>query len=789
MTKPVLLLLVQYSDVRFQARHTPAFYRNLLFGPSFPNVAGFFAENSGGLFRIREAGILTVTMPDDPSTTENESLANCGPWARDAAGNATCPGSLRGDGWDRAQAVLQASRAGFDFKAYDANNDGNVSDDELMVVLVLASATDNCGALRGYAPWPLEVGRTGRRVSFQVFSAGAFGENADFATVAHEMSHSLGTIDLYGPWNDRFITMNPNATLMGGTCNGVDRRWSVNLEAWHRIQLGWVRPRVHALTQGGACFWLDSANRLGASPSPNRAPILLWDPARGPNEFFLVEHRRQSRAEQPEGNGVAPSSRYDADTADTGVAVWWVRHGGDAAATAQPIIIERGAAATSRLVTTPALRTDDVTVDADMNGLPDFVSWGWNNRLETSQAVVTVGSGRARRQIRPDLVASGAAVWVAAPRQNGTVWETGPMGMSQYFKRQHGQFRLIWPGGRDSGFRIRLGRDADPVAVHVEASGARGSPSGTSGIACYAQAAPDANGPPRIEVPRCIERPTIADRNDSSRRVFDPSVAPIVVARVTLPDALRASATLTLTVRAGGAMGGGTRSLNSGDRSADFPLVLTGHEHDRIELDARLTRSFTDRAGTATTTASAWFLVTPDQRLRMDDSRFTCSDLDRLEARAHELRRLAYRERIRVPLPDPDPYFAIHPAALAKAKVRVPPGLKPFLNRTPAGALRLPRKTDNLYQLPAKRKPLGHFALQHLDLQAFRIGRRLSVFSKSIRPNRTPKVLDVQLMRRPTKILHSHPRFDAKKLKPLLKQLLLQNAAKKGHIFKLRPPK
>src|SRR5262245_45619047 len=176
VTRPLLTILVDFSDRQFAAHHTRAFYRRLVQGPEFPNVAGYFAEVSNGKFQISGAGVVgPYRMPDDPDTRADESTANCLQGRK-----AGCNTSSRSDESDRAFALRSAAAAGFDFQRFDTNGDGVVSDDELLVMLILAS-DGTCGASRGVDPSPLSVGRGVRQVDIALGGVGGFAENANFA--------------------------------------------------------------------------------------------------------------------------------------------------------------------------------------------------------------------------------------------------------------------------------------------------------------------------------------------------------------------------------------------------------------------------------------------------------------------------------------------------------------------------------------------------------------------------------------------------------------------------------
>ncbi len=130
------------------------------------------------------------------------------------------------------------------------------------------------------------------------------GYAASFATVTHELSHLLGTLDIYG--SDAY---NQNASLLGPTIfpNNFDLN-TFYLDPWHMMQLGWKEPRIVRLQDASNFAFLDRAAIDDA-----RGPILFFDPMRGTNEFYLAEYRNPG-----------DTHNYDEDVAGTGVLLWYV---------------------------------------------------------------------------------------------------------------------------------------------------------------------------------------------------------------------------------------------------------------------------------------------------------------------------------------------------------------------------------------------------------------------------------------------------------------------------------
>jgi M6 family metalloprotease-like protein len=193
-----------------------------------------------------------------------------------------------------------AALGGMRFSDLDADHDGSVGSDELVVVIV-ENIVPLLPANRISAP--IVVSDPGGTTTVSVAVAFA-GPSTPFFQIAHETMHSLGTKDLYGSGNDMLTTM-------GAYSFDSDDQASVGLDAWHKLVLGWIEPRVYQVqASAGAAIDFDRLNRTNGS-------VLFWDPSHGPGEFFLLERRASVDQEEP-----APL--YDANVADTGVVIWHV---------------------------------------------------------------------------------------------------------------------------------------------------------------------------------------------------------------------------------------------------------------------------------------------------------------------------------------------------------------------------------------------------------------------------------------------------------------------------------
>ena len=112
------------------------------------------------------------------------------------------------------------------------------------------------------------------------------GEAVGAATLAHELTHSLGIYwEAYG-WNSK----NSPYTTMGGTIlDPRDDRSIWDLDPYAKMFFGWLEPEILTVDQAG-CFDLQAAEYQETS-SPSPRAYIVYDPDRGTDEFFILEHR------------------------------------------------------------------------------------------------------------------------------------------------------------------------------------------------------------------------------------------------------------------------------------------------------------------------------------------------------------------------------------------------------------------------------------------------------------------------------------------------------------------
>ncbi|CAL9633431.1 hypothetical protein [Streptomyces sp. enrichment culture] len=293
--RPLLVVLLEWDDdgtdgfPKISSVHELDYYEKLAFGHPVPpfstsepavnpaSLTEYVQECSAGRFWFTRAG---VTGPAAMGVFGNPSEA------------------------EHVRKVAERMAGLFPYLLYSMDSDASsvVTSDEL-VVLVVENHRNRWPANRytQSVPFTLEFFPFSLTKTMQLDLAFA-GPFTPFYQIAHEVTHSLGTVDMYNPG-----TMNSLLTLMGAYSFTSNDQTVVHLDAWHKMALGWCEPqRVQLSEHGTACVVEISAER------PDGA-VILWHPSRRAAEYFLVERRRRTGGR-----------KYDADFPGDGVLIWHI---------------------------------------------------------------------------------------------------------------------------------------------------------------------------------------------------------------------------------------------------------------------------------------------------------------------------------------------------------------------------------------------------------------------------------------------------------------------------------
>lgn len=281
---PLLVITAQYGG-RPPLAHNNEYYKNLVFGSGVGSVNGYFLENSIGRFQWERT---------DHGAWLTNSQGVIGPLQIPSQAAAQPKDA------DKAVSIIDAAMQADDYFArFDKNRDGKVTNDELALLIIenlpLGSSRE------------VPCRRTGRSTVQVCLEVLQVRDDPSLALLAHELSHFLGTKDLYGRWGtgDNF---NVACTLMGLTSPGGDGRESFHLDPRHKLQLGWIEPQIRSVPSSGTAVLRAPTNKRAD------ASLLLFDPSRPRTEYFIVEYR-------------SPGS-FDQNVCGEGLAIWHVAQDG-----------------------------------------------------------------------------------------------------------------------------------------------------------------------------------------------------------------------------------------------------------------------------------------------------------------------------------------------------------------------------------------------------------------------------------------------------------------------------
>ena len=247
--RPLVTILLQYSDARFRPEHTPAFYKQVLFGsesrrvPNLAGVGGYFHQNSYGQFQFEDVGVLgPFTNPDDPATPPNESLVEAA-WGftpGSSGTNETMPEYAETKRLKvLGNAIALADRAGFDFGRFDKNRDGTITNDELIVLVVLADSIRGDNLASTDKKWAGNPGDRRPDTHYRFVRVHGYVDGPDKPPARDK----IPLYSWYSPFRgDNFITTDPRWAGQGGDKRAPDYGF-VRLE-------GYVYPPEHSYSFG-----------------------------------------------------------------------------------------------------------------------------------------------------------------------------------------------------------------------------------------------------------------------------------------------------------------------------------------------------------------------------------------------------------------------------------------------------------------------------------------------------------------------------------------------------------
>lgn len=284
--KKGLILLVDYTNKKFEDDHTPELYKDIANKEGFTSDLGFvgsmkdyFLSQSGGQFELEFDVVGPLSMPK-----------TYGYYGANTEGNDTNPRLMVGTACEMADSLVN-------FADYDWDGDGEVD----LVYVIYASLGEAAGgdentiwphksALHYTYGDPLEFDGVkvdtyacGPELTFKkkLFAYETVIEG--IGTICHEFSHCLGLPDVYDVYYEGGYGMDHWDLMHAGSYNG-DSYVPAGYTSYERWYCGWSQPielkndttitGMKPLSEGGESYVIyNDANR---------------------NEYYLLENRQQT---------------------------------------------------------------------------------------------------------------------------------------------------------------------------------------------------------------------------------------------------------------------------------------------------------------------------------------------------------------------------------------------------------------------------------------------------------------------------------------------------------------
>ena len=263
-----LVVLVEFSDKKFDSSHSQSFYKRLFNEPGFNQgrgpgcVADYFRDQSGGLFNVFFDVVGPVTV-DYSATTSSSRAASV---FRSALSQVQQQVVLSNYDWGKRE----VEQVVFIYAGYSGN------EDEAVAKGCIWPATDSfiSFSLQGY---PINTWSASAELWASDTSCG-------IGTICHEYSHCLGLPDLYPTMGSEYSVYDEWDLMDGG--NFSDDGWCpCNYSIHEKMLLSWDSPLLlespvavadlKPLSQGGQAY-------------------IIYNDAEGldADEFYLLENRQ-----------------------------------------------------------------------------------------------------------------------------------------------------------------------------------------------------------------------------------------------------------------------------------------------------------------------------------------------------------------------------------------------------------------------------------------------------------------------------------------------------------------
>lgn len=292
-----LIILVNYSDVKFQSSNTLAAMQEMLNGDNYTyngatgSARQYFIDQSMGQYKPQFDVVGPVTLSKQMSYYGENELIN---------------GKPEGDDLHVDDLVVEActlADAQVDYSKYDNDGDGFVD----FVFFIYAGKGEADGGSEAtiwpHAYWLYQgYGKTLRLDGKLIDTYACAGEltgttttsqRNGIGTFCHEFGHVLGLPDLYDSLNpnDGNLTLKDWDIMDGGPYNN-DGKTPPSYSAYERFFLGWTKPTLLNKAATVSLPELQSTNACAIVTKTGQSNLKGNDP--NPTEFYIIENRQNT---------------------------------------------------------------------------------------------------------------------------------------------------------------------------------------------------------------------------------------------------------------------------------------------------------------------------------------------------------------------------------------------------------------------------------------------------------------------------------------------------------------
>jgi len=269
------------------------------------NIATHFASLSGDRFSIERAG-LGIAGWNETNHGVDMYYDNDG---------------MCVDGYDDGGAMLLGeavlkSDAIIDFASFDTDGDGELTTQELAILVVIPRADGDGSSIQslygstcGDNTWmELDGVQLPKRVAKWNTSLDDSVEKFQYTTGAHELLHLIGGLDDMHLSDDLAAGVSTYANEMSLMANSRDT--TGHLDPFHKLAFGWVTPVIVKETGQITIPTVAKSNRVYILPRYNNP----WQ-----EEFYILENRKKDMGHP----------YFDEDINDSGIGVWHIVSDGE----------------------------------------------------------------------------------------------------------------------------------------------------------------------------------------------------------------------------------------------------------------------------------------------------------------------------------------------------------------------------------------------------------------------------------------------------------------------------